>query len=256
LEVNFIVAQPTGKSKKFKLCLGEYVVIGRSSKAAQVTIIDDLASNSHCRVSIERNQIQVEDLNSKNGVFLNGVKIIKQRMFIKDKVKIGDSILYINQERLDEDSTELLTYTGTHIRSKGGFTLELDSSILKSVESSSSPHSITTEKSKARKKAYVKQRVAGEKIMSSSKLHFLEQCAFIVDLILSIVVFIVGIGSFYVINSETLVELEEQYPGYQIIFSDEMSLYTLGSILISIALFTVNRGIKSGSFGERVFRIN
>jgi pSer/pThr/pTyr-binding forkhead associated (FHA) protein len=256
LEVNFIVAQPIGKSKKFKLCLGEYLVIGRSTRAAQVAIRDDLASNSHCRVSLENNQIQIEDLNSKNGVYLNGVRIIKQRMFLSDKVKVGESILFINQDKLDSLTREKLTYTGTHIRKNGGFTLELDSALVDSMNQSTKESSLTKDAVHDRKKAYAKQRVSHEKIMSRSKLRFFEQCALMIDLCISVMVFFLGLGLYYIINASKIPELEEQYESYQIIFSDEMSGYTLGALLVAIAFFAITRGIKSGSLGERFLKIN
>ena len=72
MEVHFVVAQEDGRSKKFRLTNEEYVVIGRSKTLCQVYIEDSLCSSTHTKISVQNNAIYIEDLNSKNGVFLNG----------------------------------------------------------------------------------------------------------------------------------------------------------------------------------------
>lgn len=256
MQVKFIISQPIQKSKKFKLSEGQYIVIGRSNKAAQVVIIDELASNCHCKVSLVKGQILLEDLNSKNGVYLNGVRILNQRMFINDKVKIGESTLYIDNSDIDEETYELLSYSGTHMRSNGGFTLELDSSVLQASSPVNAVKKISTRIIQARRKAYAKKRANEQVIISKSKLTFLEHSAFIVDALLSVGIFLMGVGSFYLFNPSIIKKLEENYKGYTILFSNEMSTYTISSFIIMILFFSMNRRMKSGSIGEKLFKIN
>lgn len=125
LEVHFIVAQEDGISKKFKLKTGEYVIVGRSQSRCQVSLADPMCSGTHCKVSVTKKAIFVEDLNSKNGLYLNEVAIIKQNIYIDDRIRLGNSLLFINHSRMDEKSIKIARYEGTDLRA-GNLTLELE----------------------------------------------------------------------------------------------------------------------------------
>ena len=126
MEAYFIIANSTGGLKKFKLTNGEFVIIGRSKENAQVVIDDNLCSSKHCKVMMVHNAVIVEDLNSKNGIFLNGIRILKQNIYIPDKVKIGNNLLYIQSEKLGVIDTKLLTYPNEDKKRKFELTLEIE----------------------------------------------------------------------------------------------------------------------------------
>jgi pSer/pThr/pTyr-binding forkhead associated (FHA) protein len=263
LEVYFIVAQTVGKSKKFKLSDGEYVLLGRSRKICQVHIDDDMCSNKHCKISMTNNCLYVEDLDSKNGIYLNEVRILKQRFYLTDKLKIGSNIVYIAAEKLNEADKAYLSYDSDSTRIKGGLTLEIDQKQLfektgrsKSHISSHKKAVSKTRESSSRQKAYAKHRRAPKTPNSKVKVQAIEFAALIIDMVMGIIVFIIGIYSYRFFSEESYNLLTKTTSDYKMIFSDEMSGFALGAALVAAVVFNLNRKLESGSVGERILKIN
>jgi hypothetical protein len=68
------------------------IIIGRSSELDMV-LVEDMVSRKHARISVQGDQIWIEDLGSTNGTFVNGEKIKRSRLKEGDRVLIGTSIL-------------------------------------------------------------------------------------------------------------------------------------------------------------------
>jgi pSer/pThr/pTyr-binding forkhead associated (FHA) protein len=68
------------------------VVVGRSSDL-EVVLVEDMVSRRHARIYWESEQIQIEDLGSTNGTFVNGEKVRRASLKEGDRVLIGTSIL-------------------------------------------------------------------------------------------------------------------------------------------------------------------
>ena len=83
------------------------VTIGRS-KACTYTINDSKLSSRHCLLYIKNNILYVEDLESKNGVNLNGINIFKQRVYLNDIILIGECEISIDRLKLSQDTLEVL----------------------------------------------------------------------------------------------------------------------------------------------------
>jgi pSer/pThr/pTyr-binding forkhead associated (FHA) protein len=66
-------------------------VIGRDSEVSQVVLVDSQASRAHCSIDIVDEEVMVEDMGSRNGTWLNGQRITRERAFHGDIVKIGRS---------------------------------------------------------------------------------------------------------------------------------------------------------------------
>lgn len=74
---------------------GKEIVVGRSGDLDMV-LLEDMVSRKHARISTINNQINIQDLNSTNGTFVNGEKIDKnkkQRLKEGDRILIGTSII-------------------------------------------------------------------------------------------------------------------------------------------------------------------
>jgi hypothetical protein len=70
-------------------------VIGRSAEC-QLSLDDPLVSRQHALLTVTGPEITVEDLGSRNGVLLNGVRIsVKQPVMIGDRIKIGSQELQL-----------------------------------------------------------------------------------------------------------------------------------------------------------------
>lgn len=264
MEVYFVIAQAIGKAKKFKLNEGEFVIVGRDRESCQVPLADDMCSGKHMKVSLTNNCIYVEDMNSKNGIYLNGVRVIKQRMFKDDKIKLGDSMMYINAEKLTKEAETYLTYNGNFDRKNKGFTLELVTSnhadrtgISKSMVNLSRKKASQNMIKRERQRAYAKQRGAGSaKKVSKEKKQVLETIALGIDIFLSLFVFYIGILVGKVMHSDVYEELATKYSEIDILFSDEMFIYTLGSFVIASIVYSANRNNATGSIGEKLLKID
>jgi len=78
-----------GKDISSLLASKKDVVIGRSSDC-DLVLEDVMVSRRHARIQQKDGKVWIEDLNSSNGVYLNGKKISsKQQVTEKDKVRIG-----------------------------------------------------------------------------------------------------------------------------------------------------------------------
>ncbi len=85
----------------------EEISIGRSSDNALILPPNDQSiSRNHTLIENKSNQLYLTDLNSKNGTYLNGRRILpKKKILIKpgDSIKIGTSI-FIVEEKKDSDN--------------------------------------------------------------------------------------------------------------------------------------------------------
>jgi two-component system, cell cycle response regulator len=67
--------------------------IGRS-REAQIQLLDDGISRKHCRlIRIPSGAIVIEDLDSTNGTFANGVRITRQQLADGDKIQVGSTTI-------------------------------------------------------------------------------------------------------------------------------------------------------------------
>jgi hypothetical protein len=68
------------------------ILVGRSSDLDMV-LVEDMVSRKHARITMQSDQIWIEDLGSTNGTFVNGEKIKRAHLKEGDRVLIGTSIL-------------------------------------------------------------------------------------------------------------------------------------------------------------------
>jgi two-component system, cell cycle response regulator len=64
------------------------IVLGRGG-SADVHLSDEGISRFHCRIGSDEGQLVVEDLQSRNGTFLNGTRIAISRLEDGDKIQLG-----------------------------------------------------------------------------------------------------------------------------------------------------------------------
>ena len=71
----------TGKSKGFEVIErdGDFFV-GRG-KECDLTVGDGKASSKHFKIVIESNHVSVEDLGSRNGIFIDGIEVKRSRFY-------------------------------------------------------------------------------------------------------------------------------------------------------------------------------
>src|SRR5215470_12608941 len=109
--------RPGGRSYVLRFISGKYqggefpivndkpIIVGRSSDLDMV-LVEDMVSRKHARITMQQDQIWIEDLGSTNGTFVNGEKIKRARLKEGDRVLIGTSILKVIAGEGSRDSTD------------------------------------------------------------------------------------------------------------------------------------------------------
>ncbi|GEM_PF-1527831 len=100
-----------GKEQFAELVLNKPLTIGRTSRS-EVISDDPMMSSVHCRFILKADRLEVYDMESKNGVYLNGIRVLRSEIFVNDSVKIGSTIVTLEPMRMDPDSTSTLTFPG------------------------------------------------------------------------------------------------------------------------------------------------
>jgi len=90
--------EPQDAGLTFRLLPGTLKTMGRAPRADFV-VDAALVSRVHCRFTLDaRNQLELEDLGSTNGTFVNGKKVVKATLAHGDKLTIGRVLFIANSE--------------------------------------------------------------------------------------------------------------------------------------------------------------
>jgi pSer/pThr/pTyr-binding forkhead associated (FHA) protein len=81
----------------FRILPGNIRTIGRSP-GAQFVLDAALVSRLHCRLSAGATELQVDDLDSTNGTFVNGERVTKSSLKEGDKLGVGRVELVVSRE--------------------------------------------------------------------------------------------------------------------------------------------------------------
>lgn len=128
----------------------ERTTLGRGSQA-DLVLRDEIASRQHAeiiRLALEEDLVEyyVNDLDSTNGTFLNGAKVVCQQLLQDgDKIKIGNHLLkYAMLDEFEAEFQEKLHQMTqrdelTGLRSRRSLFAELDRKIIQAAKSSDPP---------------------------------------------------------------------------------------------------------------------
>jgi hypothetical protein len=94
------------------LSVGDISSIGRSSKCDVQLSNDEKVSSRHCKLLLKIDRLEIMDLDSKNGTYLNGIRIELSEVFLGDQIKIGDTIITLEETRCDSEAKSVLTFPG------------------------------------------------------------------------------------------------------------------------------------------------
>jgi pSer/pThr/pTyr-binding forkhead associated (FHA) protein len=90
--------EPADAGLTFRLLPGTLKTLGRAPRADFV-VDAALVSRVHCRFTLDqRNHLELEDLGSTNGTFVNGKKVAKATLSDGDQLTIGRVQFVVNSE--------------------------------------------------------------------------------------------------------------------------------------------------------------
>jgi len=90
-------AHESPESFTFRILPGAIRTIGRST-GAQFIVDAALVSRLHCRVSAGATELQVDDLESTNGTFVNGQRVKQSSLKEGDRLGVGRVELVVSKE--------------------------------------------------------------------------------------------------------------------------------------------------------------
>lgn len=234
-----------GNIKKQTLELQRTTTFGRSSKS-DVQVVDDKISSRHCRLFLKEDRLEVTDLDSKNGTYLNGILVEQSEVFIGDEIKLGDTIISLYDQEFDAEALEFLTFPGPfkdrlNYELKADFTGARVQNQLMNKQYKAIPKMAATasheKEIEMRKKAQSKIRFTKEGIKSRNK--FISFLALMTDY--SIMAALMAIPLVLVFSGK-FASLDQRMKIMGIILSE---------ILIFSLYFYLNFKLTKFSFGER-----
>ena len=99
-----------GRTLNFPLKTEAVVSVGRQSDN-DIVLEEKSVSRNHCLIYVKRDEVEVEDLDSTNGVRVRGNRITSRtRVDIGDELIIGESRFFLRKTITDSTTAE--TYLG------------------------------------------------------------------------------------------------------------------------------------------------
>jgi pSer/pThr/pTyr-binding forkhead associated (FHA) protein len=90
-------AEPDNVSLKFRLRPGAVKTVGRAPRSD--FIVDAaLVSRLHCRLTATNDQLEVVDLASTNGTYVNGKRVRTAMLAAGDRLRVGRVELKVNRQ--------------------------------------------------------------------------------------------------------------------------------------------------------------
>jgi pSer/pThr/pTyr-binding forkhead associated (FHA) protein len=76
---------------------GDALIVGRDPGQCQVCLSDPSVSHRHCRLSVSRTHLWVQDLGSTNGVHINGKRVQSALARPGDTLRIGTCTVSVRE---------------------------------------------------------------------------------------------------------------------------------------------------------------
>ncbi len=121
--VNVALRFISGKYKggEYVLADNKETIVGRSSEI-DLVLMEEMVSRKHAKMWFEDGKLNIKDLGSTNGTFVNGEKIVQTTVGEGDRVLIGTSIMKVIESNTSGRKTETSAGPVKDHRPKGGGT--------------------------------------------------------------------------------------------------------------------------------------
>jgi pSer/pThr/pTyr-binding forkhead associated (FHA) protein len=113
----FLKIQNQLSSREITLKENSSLTFGRGDQS-DVKISDRIVSSTHFKMEFNPPKLILTDLQSKNGTYLNGLKIQSAEIYIGDEIRAGETTISISPERMNTDLINLMTFKGNPLERK------------------------------------------------------------------------------------------------------------------------------------------
>lgn len=238
-----------------RLSSNNRLVFGRG-KDAQLTISDAKISGVHCQIIFKWDRMEIVDLNSKNGTYLNGIRIDQSEIFLGDEVLIGETLITLDESMMDKKTIEFLTFPGPHkerinYELKADFTgARIQNQLYAREHQGETSANLQAREIDLRKKAHSRIRLSKKEIKSNNKI--LSMLSLLIDF--TILLSIIFLPIIFIENlakaQEVKLALWNLPPGF---VHDNKTLLIAIFELVLISLFVVlNTKVLRFSIGEKL----
>lgn len=91
--IKLMIVDGPSRGKEFPLAEGE-TVLGRTNETP-IELPSNKVSRRHAAIRVARGQVEIEDLNSSNGTYINGKRITKSAVPAGAKIVVGEYVLQV-----------------------------------------------------------------------------------------------------------------------------------------------------------------
>jgi hypothetical protein len=246
------------------LTAGQSFTFGRSSKSDR-KLNDEQLSSCHCKFILTATGLVVEDLSSKNGTYLNRIRIEKSEMFMGDEIRIGKTKIAFDPTKMDEFSRQVLTFPGgskervnkelkvdfTGARIQNQLTAVRNDTVMnRNIMNYRSPVHFHKKEVESRKKASSVIKLSKQQIKAQNKIR--ASFASLFDLAAAICLLAIPIIFFNYLIAQGGIDLPGLSLGVKVLKEEKILFMGGGEIILISLFFFYNFKISKFSFGEKI----
>lgn len=255
-KLEFIIELPDHSTKNFSLLVGDEITLGRSSSKSSIKVSDELCSGLHLKLSYMRDSLFVEDLKSKNGVYVNDIRVARQRIYHEDKVRFGQTYIYLDPVN---NSSEILAKLTKKHELRDPLTGKILSSDSESYLKLEKKRSITKTDIVGRQKAKEshfqnKEDEKNEKRLTEKQIDRLIKFSNFLDYFSTLLVFVLTALCSYLFIHDFNEFVNASKNQYELTTDVYISFAMI--FIIPMGFHKINKRLKSGSIGEKLSGYN
>lgn len=252
------------KVEVVELNVGQSLTVGRSSKSDH-KLNDVQLSSCHLKFLQTATGLVVEDLQSKNGTYLNRIRIEKSEMFMGDEIRIGKTKIAFDPTKMDDFSRQQLAFPGggkerinkelkvdfTGARIQNQMTAVHNNTVInRNIMNDRPPVHFQKKEVDSRRKASSVIKLSKHQIKAQNKIRASFASLFDLLAVICLLAFPVIIFNYLVANGG--IDLPGLSLGVQVLKEKKILFMGGGEILLITLFFFYNFKISKFSFGEKV----
>jgi len=223
------------------------VSVGRTEKSL-IKVPDSQCSSIHCRFWTEGGSLWVEDMESRNGTYLNEVRMNRSQVYCGDKVGAGESIITISQEHTAPEIYRTLQFQGRpEDRTSVGMLLNTEAPALRP------PSKVTRPAGRPlTAKPVVRVGAPVDPLTEKWNESWRHWIAILLDITIITAAFVIPFATMFWLDGRFEPDIEPVDVRADLISSPRLASTSLLSLLLGILVWSFNTQNRVGTFGERL----